>query len=188
MDIGFGDPRMKGFVTNVGLITSSGPHGDNIMACEWTYRISYSPSLLAVCIGRGKATSENILFSKEFGVNICSTQQNEVSSIAGRSSGKTTNKIGALKELGVEFNNGEEIDVLMVKESSIKAECNLIKVVDVGDHPILIGEVVKITTNEADPITYHKGKYWNVGENIPKPDSNRMEEINTTVQKHVKSS
>ncbi len=34
----FDDDRINKFVTNVGLVTSNGPHGQNIMACEWTHQ------------------------------------------------------------------------------------------------------------------------------------------------------
>ena len=38
------------FITNVGLITSTGPHGHNIMAAEWTFQISYDPGYISVFI------------------------------------------------------------------------------------------------------------------------------------------
>lgn len=48
------------FITNVGLITSNGHFGTDVMACEWTHHISYRPGLIAVCIHPDKATHENI--------------------------------------------------------------------------------------------------------------------------------
>jgi flavin reductase (DIM6/NTAB) family NADH-FMN oxidoreductase RutF len=54
----------------VGLITSDGRYGPNVMAAEWTHHISYSPSLIAVNI-RGRDTiAENIKNSKEFGAKL----------------------------------------------------------------------------------------------------------------------
>ena len=109
MDLGWGDPKASKWATNVGLITSDGPHGPNIMAAEWTYYVSYTPALISVHIGRGskdkagKATLENIRATKEFGVNLASQEQNAVSSIAGKSSGKEVDKISLLKEYGAEF-------------------------------------------------------------------------------------
>ncbi|MBI2110294.1 hypothetical protein HYT51_00760, partial [Candidatus Woesearchaeota archaeon] len=47
VDLPWGDPRTIKFVTNVGLITSTGPHGDNVMSAEWTHQVSYSPGLIA---------------------------------------------------------------------------------------------------------------------------------------------
>ena len=47
MDLSWNDRKTRQFVTNVGLITSEGPLGPNIMAAEWIHHISYSPSLVA---------------------------------------------------------------------------------------------------------------------------------------------
>ena len=46
MDLPWGDEKTTKFVTNVGLITSNGPYGYNIIAAEWTHQVSYSPSLI----------------------------------------------------------------------------------------------------------------------------------------------
>jgi hypothetical protein len=39
MDLLWNDRRTRQFVTNVGLITSDGPLGTNIMAAEWTHLV-----------------------------------------------------------------------------------------------------------------------------------------------------
>src|SRR3989344_1725210 len=109
MDLPWGDEKTVQFITNVGLITSTGPYGDNIMAAEWTHHVSYSPGLIAVCIGLNKATLENIRATKEFGVSIAATDQNVIASVAGGSSGKNVDKIKALKELGFKFYRANKI-------------------------------------------------------------------------------
>ena len=96
MNIEWGDERLQ-VVTGVGLITSNGKHGNNIMAAEWTHHVSYDPGLIAVHIGNHKATAQNISETKEFGVSIASEKQNVISSIAGGQSGKDYDKIAALK-------------------------------------------------------------------------------------------
>ena len=103
MDFQWGDEKSQQFITNVGLITSDGPHGPNIMACEWTHHISYSPGLIALSLGLTKATLENIRKTKQFGVNIASVEQSVMASVSGGSSGRDTDKIAALKELGFSF-------------------------------------------------------------------------------------
>lgn len=115
MDLPWNDERSNKFITNVGLITSDGPFGADVMACEWTHHVSYSPGLIAVCIARNKTTHENIKQTKEFGVNLCSTDQSIMSSIVGGYTGSRYNKINALKELGFEFYEGKKIRVVMIK-------------------------------------------------------------------------
>src|SRR5262245_20427493 len=103
LDLPWNDERSKKFITNVGLITSDGPVGPDVIACEWTHHVSYHPGLIAVCIRPDDATHENIKQTGEFGVNLCSTDQSRMSSIAGGYTGTKFDKIKALEELGFKF-------------------------------------------------------------------------------------
>jgi flavin reductase (DIM6/NTAB) family NADH-FMN oxidoreductase RutF len=58
------------FVTIIGLITSSGSSGLNIMAYEWTHYLSYKPGLIAVSLGSHKDNSWKYSQNQEFGINI----------------------------------------------------------------------------------------------------------------------
>lgn len=188
MDLPWGDERTRQFVTNAGLITSNGPYGYDIMACEWTHHISYSPGMIAACVNPDDATNANIRKSKAFGVNLAASDQNVLSSVAGGSSGKDIDKIGALKELGFKFFKARKIDALMVEGAAMNAECKLIKQLNIGDHTIFIGEVVELYPVKAkDPMVYHAQKYWKLGGNIPKPQEKEMERIKGIVGKHRKN-
>src|SRR5574341_1580295 len=89
---------MKGieryFATGVGLITSTGKNGPNVMAAEWTLHISYDPMLIAIFIHRGEATYENIMQTREFGVNMSTDQQASLVNISGGYSRKEIDKLG----------------------------------------------------------------------------------------------
>ena len=76
MELSWNDRRTRQFLTNVGLITTDGPYGPNVMAAEWTHHLSYSPSLIAINVRGDDATAENIDHSKEFGVNLAADDQN----------------------------------------------------------------------------------------------------------------
>lgn len=188
MDLPFNDPRTRKFVTNVGLITSDGPNGPNVMAAEWTHHISYGPSYIAVFVHPEDATAENIKKTKEFGVNLASEAQNVVASVAGGSSGHDVDKIGALKELGVEFYKAKKIKPPMIKGAAMNAECKVVKQEALGDHIMFVGEVVEISADEnIQPIVYHNGRYWKIGERIQKPPEDELNRIREVVQKHAKS-
>ncbi len=162
MDLELGSGK---FITNVGLITSNGRWGHNVMAAEWTHHISYSPGLVAVNIGPEDATTDNIMGSKEFGVNLAAENQNVLSSVSGRSTGKEVDKIAVLKELGFEFYKARKIDVLMIKGSALNAECKVVKHEEAGDHTMFVGEVVELLVDEnIRPLAYHDGKYWKMTE------------------------
>jgi len=174
------------FVTNVGLITSNGPHGHNVMSCEWTHQLSYDPPLVMVGIRTVKTTFENIKASQEFGVNIASFDQNVVSSVAGNHHGKDVDKIGVLKELGVVFYKAKTINTLMVEGAALNAECKMVKFIDIGDHPIYIGEIQNVKQVDKEPLTYYRGRYFKIGEKIEKPDKLKLGEIDELIKKYSK--
>jgi len=186
MDLPWGDEKTVKFATNVGLITSNGPHGHNVMAAEWTHHVSYKPGLIIVNVGKNKATGDNIRKTGFFGISLAASDQNVAASVAGGSSGKDIDKIAALKELGVEFYKAKNIDVLMVKGAALNLECRLVKEEELGDHTMLVGEVLDAKVSEKHPIIYHGLKYWTLGEQVKKPDEKALEKIKSTVEKHRK--
>ena len=187
MNLPWGDERTKQFATNVGLITSNGPYGHNIMAAEWTHHVSYEPGLIAVCINPRDATHANITKTKEFGVNLCADDQNVMSSVAGGNSGKSVNKIEALKELGFKFFKAKKINVLMVEGAVVQLECKLVKKIELGDHTTFVGEVVEAYhLSGKSPLVYYNQKYWKVVDNIPKPPQEEIERIKSIIEKHKK--
>lgn len=175
------------FVTNVGLITSNGSYGHNVMACEWTHQLSSDPFLIAVCIRPHKATFLNIKETKVFGVNVAATDQHWIASIAGNNSGKTVDKIQVLKELGVTFYPAGSIDVLMIKGAAMTAECRLVQLVDIGDHPLLIGQAASVVDHQSKPLLYHLGKYFGLGEQLRKPNTQMLDRFEKVIQKFTKT-
>jgi flavin reductase (DIM6/NTAB) family NADH-FMN oxidoreductase RutF len=184
MDLLWNDRRTRQFVTNVGLITSDGPIGPNIMAAEWTHHISYSPSLIAANIRGHDSTAQNIKESKEFGINIAAEDQNVICSMAGKYKGNHVDKISVLKESGIAaFYNAKRIkkEVPMLVGAAMNAECKLVKQEELGDHIMFVGEVVEISADEnIRPLLYHNGRYWRLGEALFKPQPDiliRIEEL-----------
>ena len=185
MNIPWGSEPAKKFVTNVGLITSNGPHGDNIMSAEWTHQVSYQPGMILISLKTSEATYENIIKSKEFGVNLASQEQNVMASVAGGSSGKNVNKIEALKELGFKFFKAKKIKALMVEGASLNVECRLANTVEIGDHVAFVGEAVEVHPITAkEPLAYHGLKYWRLNETIPKPPQEELERIQKIIEEH----
>ena len=187
MDLPWNDERSNQFITNVGLITSDGPFGPNVMACEWTHHISYKPGLIAVSLGHTKATVENIRTSKEFGVNLCASDQSVLASVAGGYTGVMYNKIDALREIGFEFYKAKKIHAIMIKGASVNIECKLIKEIVLGDHTTFVGEVVEASNNpEKAPLAYHAGKYFVMNTTVPKPSDEERKRIRKIIEKHKK--
>ena len=193
VDLGWGNEKASKWATNVGLITSDGPHGPNIMAVEWTYYVSYSPALISVHIGgttknaSGKATLDNIRATKEFGMSLAASGQNVFSSIAGGSSGKDVDKIGLLRELGAKFTAGKHTKVLLLEGAASTAECRVKEITDLGDHVMILGEVLEMDSHgEKQPLIYSFGKYYGLGEMIGKPEQGVLDKIAQLKEKYAR--
>ncbi|HLC59830.1 MAG TPA: flavin reductase family protein [Candidatus Nanoarchaeia archaeon] len=187
MNIPWGSDPAKKFVTNVGLITSTGPYGDNIMSAEWTHQVSYEPGLIAICLKSSEATHANIEEEKEFGINLSAQDQNVLVSVAGGSSGKNVNKIELLRELGFKFSRAKKIKVLMVDGAALNVECRLVNTIELGDHTLFVGEAVEVHPITAkEPIVYHGQKFWKLGDNIPRTSEQEMNKIKSLIEKHTK--
>lgn len=183
MDLPYKGPAYNKFITNVGLVGTNGPWGPNIMSSEWTHLLSYSPGLLAVCIGPGKATNENIAASKRFAVSLASTKLNVFASIAGNNHGKEVDKIAVLKELGFHFfpsSNG----CLFVEGASLHLGLDLQETHPIGDHTMFVGAITEMHVRDTDSLAYHEAKFWKLGEKLIKPPQKELDHIAQVIEKH----
>lgn len=185
MDLAFGTPESTSFVTNIGLITSDGPIGPNITTIEWTHHISYKPGLIAICVDVGDATEENIMATKEFGVNLAADDQNVLASLSGNTKGRQIDKIGFLRELGFTFIPARSIKALLVEGACLQLECKLVQQLLPGNRTVFIGEVLAANAfPEKSPLIYHRRKFWKFGEQIPKPGAEELEKQKALIEKH----
>lgn len=187
MNIPWGSDIAFKFITNVGLVTTQGPYGHNIMACEWSHHLSYDPALLGIAVHPRHATYDNIKATKEFGVCLASVHQSELISVAGKDSGKLFDKIKIAEELGYKFSSAKKINVLLVENSTVQFECRLYREIDLGDHTLFVGEVVEaVHTAETKPVAYHQGKYWEMAAPFPKPLDGDREKVTSLFEYHKK--
>lgn len=186
IDLPWGDERKRKFTTNVGLITTNGKYGNNVMAAEWTHHISYSPGIIAVSVGDNeKTTSANIEESGFFGVNLASEEQAWISNIVGNHHAKDVDKIEVLREMGVKFTKGIKTDLLMIEGSAMQAECKVIFKKKFGGHIMYVGEIIELyTLRKEKPLIYFEGKYFKSGEQIAKPSEEFLEKIKLAIDKN----
>ena len=189
MNLPWGDERGKQFVTSVGLITSTGPHGPNVMSAEWTHHLSYEPGLIGVCVRPGEATHDNIERTKEFGVSIAADNQSMFVSVAGNHSGHTVDKVSVLRELGCVFTPSTHIKAPLVEGAAMKAECRVVQSIMLGDHTMFVGEVQEASVTPGKiPLVYSGGKFRRFGDQIKKPPEEELDRIKALVLKYAKKS
>ncbi len=145
------------FATTVGLITTKGRSGQNIMAAEWTMHISYDPMLVAVFVHESP-TYWNIKETRAFGVNIASDDQTDMVNIAGGYSGTEIAKLAIPGNFKTYL--AKHIDVPMIKGCALNAECRVTAIEKIGDHIMVVGEAVSAKFDENKfPLIYTRGNY-----------------------------
>jgi len=153
------------FLTGVSLITSVGHKGQNVMAAEWTIQISHDPMLIAVFIHKGSTTLENIIKTKEFGVNVSSEEQTTAVSISGGYSRKEIDKLSICDSF--KLIKPKKIKSPLIAGCIINAECRLLTTKKIGDHTMIVGKVVSIQYDKTKkPLVYHQGRYFRIGSMI----------------------
>lgn len=158
------------FSTGLTMITSRGTNGPNVMTAEWVMQISYHPVLIAVFIHEGSQTLKNIEKTKEFGINVASQKQTTEVNIAGGYSGRELDKL-KIKSI-FKIVNPQKITTPLISGCTINAECKLVKKQKLGDHIMIVGQVVNIRHDESNnPLIYHRGRYFELG---PAIDQDRI--------------
>ncbi|HEY3095067.1 MAG TPA: flavin reductase family protein [Nitrososphaera sp.] len=146
------------FATTVGLITTKGKNGQNVMAAEWTMHTSYDPMLIAVFVHESP-TYWNIDETKVFGINIASDDQADLVNIAGGYSGTEIDKL-AIPHTFKTY-RAKHIDIPMIRRCVLNAECRVTAIQKIGDHIMVVGEAVSAQFDEKKfPLIYTRGNYW----------------------------
>jgi flavin reductase (DIM6/NTAB) family NADH-FMN oxidoreductase RutF len=163
-------PLYRYFATTVALITSYlEGRGANVMACEWTMNVSYRPLRIMSLIQRGDYTHELITESGEFGVNLCSADQAAMSSYAGNTSGRDGRKLDAKIFAGCQY-PAKKIKAPMLRGCVLNLECVVDQTFEIGDHTAFIGRAVAgRRSNGRQPLLYHQGRYFRLGEPVQRP-------------------
>lgn len=152
--------------TTVALITTCHEGVQDVMACEWAMMVSGAPLRFVVSVAPSRRTHELIEGAGEFGLNFCSADQVRLSHISGSYSLKETDKWSMADFAPYP---GRKIDAPMLAGCPLNVECRLVETLPLGDHTLFVGEAVWAAANDSlDPLIYHAGKYFRIGDQVPK--------------------
>jgi len=143
------------FATGVTVVTTrqddSIPRG--FTANSFT-SVSLDPPLLLVCISKTALSCESFIKAKYFAINILADDQREISGLfASRSADKFDNAAWHYNEQNVPLIDG----------ALANFSCAQHRLVDAGDHIILIGRVIDLEMTDGKPLGYYKGAYFDIG-------------------------
>ncbi len=118
-------------------------YGDKIngMAVAWNTGLSSKPPLFGLLIAPKRLTHEMIEKAGEFSVNFLPSEKSEIIAICGRISGRDMDKF---REYNIELEPSLKISSPIIKDSYAAYECKLNRIIPVGDHSLVIGDVLNV--------------------------------------------
>ncbi|OBQ64500.1 alpha/beta fold hydrolase [Mesorhizobium erdmanii] len=143
------------FLTGVTIVTTIGPEGEprGFTANSFT-SVSLDPPLVLVCIAHKALGHPIFATAKSFAINVLNEDQKAASGIFAS---KATDKFAA-----VAWQPGRTGSPVL--DGSVASfDCDLERLIDAGDHSILIGRVRNFAHNAAQPLGYCRGAYVTPG-------------------------
>jgi flavin reductase ActVB len=114
--------------------------------------LSLNPPLILVCLDQQADSHATFFNAGTFAVSILASHQR---SLAVRFATKGVEKFD-----GLSTSSGPETGLPLIQEASVHLECRMHQKMPVGDHTILVGEVVGAAVDESvTPLVYHARQY-----------------------------
>ena len=142
------------FSTDVAVVTTRQKNNRPIgITTHSLTTVSINPPLLLVCISKASQSFETFLKADHFVINVLTDEQKEISDFFSSQSDKKFN----LTDCEV---NSQNIPVL---EGSLASfSCVAYRLVNAGDHLILIGRVTDFEVNPGTPLGHYKGENFSI--------------------------
>jgi flavin reductase (DIM6/NTAB) family NADH-FMN oxidoreductase RutF len=143
---------LKQFASGVTVITAPDEQGAvHGMTATAFSSLSLRPPLVLVAVTQGSRCHRFVAASKRFGVSVLFADQTQTSRHFG---GKPS------PDLHPAFKSLDDVPVL--DEAMVRLACRLEKMVEGGDHMILIGLVTAVETSKGDPLLHFEGRYHGI--------------------------
>jgi flavin reductase (DIM6/NTAB) family NADH-FMN oxidoreductase RutF len=157
----------------------SDPREYNIITISWTGTICTDPAMCYISVRPGRHSYNIIKKNGEYVINLTTKSLAFATDWCGVKSGKDINKF---TEMGLTAVPSTKLKAPMIKESPVNIECIVKEIKELGSHHMFISEVVAVNAdekyidkstglfrlNDAGPICYSHGKYYETGDFIGK--------------------
>jgi len=129
------------------LVSSAFEKKANIITLAWNMPLAHKPPLMAICITKKRFSYDLIKKSGEFAVNIPSIDLFDEMYYCGRNSGRNVDKF---KETSLTAQKANKLThTPLIKECVGHLECRLQQEKEVGDHVLIIGDIVHASAEKA---------------------------------------
>jgi flavin reductase (DIM6/NTAB) family NADH-FMN oxidoreductase RutF len=157
----------------------SDPQEYNIITVSWTGTICSDPAMCYISVRPGRHSYNIIKKNGEYVINLTTKSLAFATDWCGVKSGKDVNKFS---EMGLTAVASTKLKAPLIKESPVNIECIVKEIKELGSHHMFISEVVAVHAdekyidkstglfrlNDAGPICYSHGKYYETGSLIGK--------------------
>ena len=109
------------------------------MAVAWIIPVSVNPPLVAMSIRPERYSHDLIMETEEFVVNVPTFRLARKVLFCGRRSGRKHEKF---KEASLSPQKAKKVAAPIIKQCAAHLECKLVKTIKIGDHTLIIGQVV----------------------------------------------
>lgn len=139
------------FLTGIAVVATHDPEGKRIgMTINTLVSVSLDPPLVLYCLGRDSMNFETYSTAESFAFNILKEGDEAVSN---RFIVKGEDRFAGLEsEVGV---SGAPI----LANALAVVDCRRERVIDAGDHVVVVGRVVDTRSADGRPLAYFKGGY-----------------------------
>ncbi len=143
------------FATGVTVVTTRQQDGTprGFTANSFT-SVSLDPPLLLVCIGKAALSCDTFAEADHFTVNILADGQKDISGLFASQSPE---------KFDIAAWHPDARNMPMISGALARFSCARHRLVDAGDHLILIGRVQDLETGEGHPLGFYRGAYFDIG-------------------------
>lgn len=140
------------FPTGVTVVTAPGPAGLTTNAFS---SVSLDPPLVLVCFDNGSRTLPAVRECGRFAVNVLRAGQEDLAAVFA------SKAVAAEKFAAVTHTVEHGVPVL--DDALAWIACEVVELVDAGDHTIGIGRVTALEAFEGEPLVFFRGGYGTLG-------------------------
>ena len=127
---------------------------DNIMTLSWHTPLSQDPELYGILVSKNRFSYQVIKKSQVFVVNFMSTRHQEDVLYCGRNTGQVVDKF---KETSFAKKEAKSIDCPVIEEAIANLECEVQEEIELGDHVMFVGRVVKKNEKDCEKRVFYLG-------------------------------
>ncbi len=149
----------------------------NIITLSWLGTICTNPPMCYISVRPERHSYEIIKKNMEFVINITTQELAYATDWCGVKSGKDFNKFA---DMGLTAAKASIVQAPIIEESPLNIECRVKEILSLGSHDMFIADVVNVKADEkyinpetgkfsledANPIAYSHGQYYELGSKI----------------------